>query len=169
MKSILKLTVLLVLSGCTNVKEPLSFNSIDYSSYWGYYNSIKIQNTGKAYLYYKDFMENTYYYSLDVNKIQLDSLSAMVKTLSTIKIDSIYKLERDSGRDFSLIINSDKGRLATTYSGPVIGVEGLTPLYNFIDHLSRLSYELRKSVDSKFDFESRYKLEIILPHPPMIK
>lgn len=169
MKSLLRLIILLLLSGCNTVKEPLSFNSIDYSSYWGFYNSIKIHNTGKAYIYYKDFMENTYYYSLDLNKNQLDSLSNMVRTLYTIKIDSIYMLERDSGRDFSLIINSDKGRLTTTYSGPYNGVEGLELLYSFIDHLLGVSENLRKSVDSNFDFESRNKLKMILPTSPMIE
>jgi hypothetical protein len=167
MKSLLRLTILLLLSGCNTVKDPLSFNSIDYSSYWGFYNSIKILNTGKTFIYYKDFMENTYYYSLDLDKNQLDSLSIMVRTSYSIKLDSTYILERDSGRDFSLIINSDKGRLSTTYSGPYTGVEGLDKLYSFIDNLIGVSEKLRKSVDSDFDFESKTKLRMILPTPPM--
>ncbi len=169
MKSTLKLIILLLLGGCNNIEKPLSFNSIDYSSFWGFYNSIKIQNTGKAYIYYKDHSQNTYYYFLELNKNQLDSLSSMARILYSIKIDSIYNLERDSGRDFSLIINSDKGRLATTYSGPYNGVQGLEQLYRFIDYLVGVSDYWRKSVDSTFNFESRSKLKIILPTPSKIE
>lgn len=169
MKSLLKLTTLLLISGCSNTEEPLSFNSIDYFSFWGFYNSIKIQNTGKTFIYYKDPMENTYYYSLYLNKNQIDSLSDMVRVLYTIKIDSLYILERDSGRDFSLIIKSEKGRLETTYSGPYNNVEGLELLYRFIDHLIDVSEKLRKSTNSNFDFESRTKLKMILPTPPLIE
>ena len=148
-------------------------DTIDYSSFWGDYNSIKILNTGKAYIYYKDFMDNAFYYSVSLDNNQLDSLSKMVKSLYNIKLDSAYILPRDSGRDFSLVINSENNRLATIYSGPItyggLGGDGLKPLYSFVDHLIQLSENLRKSIDSSFVFESKVKLKMILPSPPMIE
>jgi hypothetical protein len=169
MKSLLILTILLFISACNNIKDPLSFNSIDYSSQWGFNSSIKILNTGKACIYYKDFNENLKFYSLILDEYQLDSLSQMVKSLYSIKIDTLYIVARDSGRDFCLIINSKNGRLSTTYSGPYEGIEGLKPLYNFIDHLNLLSETLMKSVDSTIVFESRNKLKMILPSPNITK
>lgn len=151
--------------GCKNTNEKLSFNSIDYSSYWGFYNSIKILNTGEVYIYYTDFEGNTFYYSLVLKKTQLDSISNMVEKLYTIEIDSIYRLERDSGRDFSLIIKSAKSHILTTYSGPYSGVKELTPLFNFLDYLICISENCRKSVKSNFVFESKTKLMKILPPP----
>jgi hypothetical protein len=168
MKSILKLIILLLLFGCKNSNGQLSFNSIDYSSCWGFDNSIKILNTGEVYIYYKDFQGNTFYYSLALKKTQLDSLSNIIAKLYTIKIDSIYMLERDSGRDFSLIIKSDKSHIITTYSGPYSGVKELTPLFNFLDYLIRISENCRKSAKSNFVFESKNKLKRILPPPPDI-
>lgn len=170
MKPIFKFSLLLFLCGCTTgVKEPISFKSIDYSSFWGDYNCIKILNTGKAYIYYKDFSANTFYYSVDLRADQLDSLSNLVKSLYQIKIDSVYILNRDSGRDFSLVINSENKRLATTYSGPYFGVKRLDTLYKFVDNLIQVSENLRKSVDSSFIFESKTKLKMILPSQPMIE
>jgi hypothetical protein len=169
MKSLLILVLLLLLSRCNNPKTLLSFNSIDYSAYWGSYTSIKILNTGNAYFYYTDCNDNAYYYSLELSKNQLDSLSEMVETLYSIKIDTIYMLERDSGRNFSLLINSAKGRLMTTYSGPYMGVEGLKPLYGFIDYLVHVSENKRESVDSNFVFETSNKLKRIMPPLPDIE
>ena len=156
----------MILIGCKNVNEPLSFTSIDYSSHWGFFNSVKILNSGKVYIYYKDFLEDACYYYSELNKTQLDSLSALAAPLYTIKIDSVYKLERDSGRDFGLIIKSEKGLISTSYSGPYDGVNGLAPLFKFIEYLDLISDNIRRSGKSGFVFESKKKLERILTPPP---
>lgn len=166
MKILLKLTFVAILIGCNNGKEPISFNSIEYSSYWGFSEDIKIQNTGRIFIHFKDYNETDSFYSMYLNKNQIDSLSKMVKSLYSIKIDTLYMLDRDSGRDFCLLIKSGKGHLETSYSGPYSGVKGLEPLFNFVDHLIGLSSHLRKSADSNFNFKTKRKLKKLLPPPP---
>ena len=165
MKSLLKIVAFLALCGCTIPNDTNSFESIDYSSYWGYYHSIKILNNGKAYFYYDyDHPTRKLYFSLTLDQTQLDSINNLLKTLYTIKIDSTYFLIRDSGRDFGLIIKSKNRRLATLYSGPYSGVTGLSPLFKFVDYIIGLSHKIESSADSSFVFESKQKLFLL--HPP---
>jgi hypothetical protein len=160
-----------VLLSCSKTNKHYSFESIDYSSFCGYYfNYIKIFNNGTIYLAYdyKEAYEHKHdsikYYTYTLNKSQFDTLSKLVEKVYEIKIEPRYDLGMDSGLTFSLIINSKLGILTTAYNGPW-SLDSLKPLIDFVTLLTKISNNVRASVDSSFVFESRSKL--VMPFPPL--
>jgi hypothetical protein len=164
-KSIAILILTILLLGCKRQKEqkePLSFDSIDYSYYLGYTESIKILSDGEMYIFY--YFETDKYYSLKLDKSDLDSLSNMTKMLFNIKIDSVYQAANcDHPISFCLIIKSKQRNLMTSYLGDCNEAEW-NSLFRMTKVLSDLSKKAMEQSNSAFIFESRSRL--ILPPPP---
>jgi len=166
-------TVLLI--SCSKANKHYSFESIDYSSFLGYYfNSIKILSDGTIYVKYdyKEAFDNKHdsikYYTYMLDKSQIDTLSNLVEKVYEIKVEPRYDLEMDSGLTFSLIINSKLGKLSTSYNGPW-SFDSLKPLIDLVTYLTKISNKVRTSVDSEFVFESGSKLVMPFPPPQVIK
>ncbi len=90
MRLITVLILTISLCGCAGKKtNPDNFEYIDYSFYVGYFASIKILNTGQAYIWQQQRNENDYY-SITLDKSSLDSISKMAQILFEDKVDSFY-------------------------------------------------------------------------------
>lgn len=159
-KAIFILTTFFVLVSCSSQTETEQFDSIDYSSYFGFFKSVKILKSGETYVY------NNGYYCLKLNKSQLDSISNMVKSVSNLTLDTIINQPEDCryGISFCLIITSKNRKIITSFHGDPYSKKELEPLFNFMEYLNKLSKKTVKSSDSTFVFESINKL--ILPPPP---
>jgi hypothetical protein len=146
-------------------KESLSFDSIDYSFYFGYFESVKILSSGEMFiLENNDYPNESKYYSLKLDKANLDSLSNITKLLFDIKIDSFYlALIGDHPISFSLIIRSKEKSFATSYHGDCNETE-LNLLFHFNRFLMSLCQKEMEIVDSNFVFKSKSKL-ILIPPP----
>ena len=163
MKLIKVLILIIALSGCNVPKEETPFESVDYSFFAGYLNSIKIYGSGQALISFNLHQWNEFY-SLTLDKANLDSISNMVRVLSKIKIDSIYsETICDHCASFGLIIKSKEYTLSTSYNGEFHEKE-LNSLFRLTHYLDNLIDKVTKTADSIFVFESKSRL--ILPPPP---
>ena len=164
-KSITILISIILLLGCKRQKEQkesVSFDSIDYSFYLGYTESIKILSDGEMFIF--NYFETNKYYSLKLDKSDLDSLSNMTKMLFNIKIDSVYQAQNcDHPISFCLIIKSKQGNIMTSYLGDCNEAKW-NSLFRMTKVLSDLCKKAIEHSDSAFVFESRSRL--ILPPPP---
>src|SRR5664280_1910456 len=119
MKSIVILILIIALLGCKEqkeIKELSKFESIEYSFYFGDFQSIKILSNGATSISDSSEYAGTKVYSLTLEKSVIDSLSKMTNLLFSIKLDSIYQAPAaDHPISFSLIIKTKERTILTSY------------------------------------------------------
>jgi hypothetical protein len=167
MKSIIVSILIITLLGCKEqkeIKDLSSFESIDYSFYLGYFQSIRILSNGATNILDSSGYSDTKFYSFTLDKTVIDSLSKMTKMLFTLKLDSIYQSPiADHPISFSLIIKTKEKTILTSYSGD-LNESKWNSLFQLVNYLGKLCKEEIEHVDSKIVFESKSRL--ILPPPP---
>jgi hypothetical protein len=165
MKSLILLIMTIGFLACSSRQESSTFKSIDCSFYDGFFESIKVFENGKTFIWYNfNFQDINEYYSLTIDKVILDSLNKMANILYNTKLDSIYLADIcDRCRSFSLIINFEEKTVFSSYKGD-LNEEKLKPLFQMVKYLDNLCGNSRNNVDSIFSFESKDR--IILPPPP---
>ena len=166
-KSSIILVIILSFCGCSDSNNKNSFVSIDYSYFWGYYRSIKIDKNGKVDLQYDySHPENTLKYHFQLTDSQLDSIIRITDKLYDLSLDSII-IQHDCMSQcvsVSLIVQYHDHLLETSYKGNYYSEPDLIDLFRCAEYLDRLMEESIESMDSSFAFQSKSKL--ILPPPP---
>jgi hypothetical protein len=170
MKSIVIMILIIALFGCKeqkNLKDLSTFESIEYSYFVGYFQSIKILNNGVTQISDSSGYAGTKFYSLILDKTILDSLSKMTKMLFNIKLDSMYDAPiADHPISFSLIVKTKERTISTSYSGDQIESQW-NSLFHLTDYLGDICKKEIEHVDSTFVFETKSRL-ILPPAPPSI-
>ena len=167
MKSITILILTLTLFGCTQkkIKNTPTFESIDYSFFVGYFQSIKILSNGTTNISDSSGYTGTKFYSLTLNKSVLDSLSKMINLLFSLKLDSIYAAQVcDHPISFSLIIKTKEKSISTSYHGDQNETQW-NSLFHMSEYLRNICNKEMEHIDSTFVFESKSRL-ILPPTPP---
>jgi hypothetical protein len=167
MKCIRIILIFFTVISCTrpNQKEIVSFDSIDYSFFVGDFRSVKIFNTGQAFISITDeFSGQNDKYSLKLDPIQIDTLSRLVKSIFIVKLDSIYDEPiQDHPASVSLIVKYKDHIIRCSYKGDFNNKE-FTPLFHISEYLNGLIYNVIEQADSIFVFESKSRL--FIPRPP---
>jgi hypothetical protein len=166
-KIIYVLIILVTLTYCRNHNDPVNFDTIDYSFFSDYYQSIKIYKNGDAYIHFDyHFEDHQEFYSLRLTKTQMDSLSRLCEILYSKKTDSIICLRIIIShlKSFSLIVDYKNHRYQTSYAGGFPPAPEYQYLYNLADYLDELIYNKRATTDPNFVFKSRTLL--LLPPSP---
>ena len=160
--------LIIALLGCKEqkeIKELSTFESIDYSFYVGYFQSIKILSNGATYISDSSGYAGTKFYSITLDRSILDSLSKMTNLLVSIKLDSIYAAHNcDHPISFSLIIKTKEKTISTSYYGD-LNEKQWNSLFHLTNYLGRLFKKEKEHVDSTFVFETKSRL-ILPPAPP---
>jgi hypothetical protein len=167
MKSNVILILTIALLGCKEqkeIKQLSTFESIDYSFYFGDFRSIKILSNGATSISDSSRYAGTKAYSLTLEKSVIDSLSKMTNLVFSNNPDSIYQTHAaDHPFSFSLIIKTRERTLFTSYFGQEDETKWKS-LFHLSNYLQNLYKKSTEHVDSTFDFKSRSRL--ILPPPP---
>jgi hypothetical protein len=156
MKTIIALILFFAFLGCNRSRVEMAFESLDYSCYFGMFNSLKIYNNGQAYISncysFPDRIEN---FSLKLNKSQLDSLSKMIKVLSNVKLDGMFFAPKtDHPISFALIIKSKEREILTSYEGDLNETEFIS-LFLLHEYLRHLINTANIKSDTVMTFESK--------------
>jgi hypothetical protein len=167
MKSAKIIITVLALISCIepNHKAPVSFESIDYSFFVGDFKSVKIINSGQAYISIIDYYSNQKdKYELKLDPSVMDTLSKLVKSILSVKMDSIFdEPKADHPASISIIIKTNEGLFKCSYKGDFQNEE-FSPLYKISEYLNNLIRKTINQSDSLFIYESKSRL--ILPPPP---
>ncbi len=146
------------------IKDLSTFESIEYSFYLGYFQSIKILNNGVTQISDSSGYAGTKFYSLTLDKTIIDSLSKMTKMLFNIKLDSTYDAPIcDHPISLSLIIKTKERTISTSYFGDQ-NESQLSSLFHLTNYLGGICKKEIEHVDSTFVFDTKSRL--ILPPPP---
>lgn len=168
MKNIAKSLLLLIIIsflGCNKQQKVEIFDNVDCSIYHGYFKSIKVFADGRTYIRFdksshinQNTVERSDYYSFVLDKVELDSISRMVKALMTIRVDSLAELSSDNRISFCILIKKDSKHQHTSNNRGLKPESDLKPAYQLVNYLDELSNNVRLTADSAFIFDSRNKL-----------
>jgi len=171
------LSVVLLVSGCADNKpvdkDDLSFDSIDVTFLLGWRGGpyqIKVDKSGEVQLVVIDYHfkeKANEYYSLTMEKPELDSISSLI---NKIDLSKVFDTEGDDCNRcllYHIVIKKDGGYLLdSSFSGDVNSDYEIdrSKLNNLIIYLSRTDvFEKSAEMRNKFQFES--KLERLYPEP----
>jgi hypothetical protein len=170
MKLIVIPILIIALFGCKEqnvIKDSSTFESIEYTYFVGYFQSIKILKNGVTQISDSSGYSGTKFYSLTLDRTILDSLSKMTKMLLNVKLDSFYDAPiADHPISLSLIIKTKERTISTSYSGDQVESQW-NSLFHMTDYLGDLCKKEITHVDSTFVFETKSRL--IMPPPPPAK
>ena len=172
MKKLLSLCLILLMIiaflGCKEKKNLETFRSIDCSIYSKSLKSVKIFKDGKTYIRLdnnaiinQNFLETKEFYSVELSKIQLDSVSKMTNSLLNNGFTRFSEMSADGHLSFSIIIKPNTDLIRTNTNNKEKQDSVIKTMYHLVNYLDGLFSSTKSKVDSTFTFESRKN--IIIP------
>ena len=158
---------IVILSSC-NKKQLPNFENIDYSRFGNdeVIYSLKIYDDGKTNIYkYNLRKERKSFYTVTLDKIELDSISSLSKLILNAKFDTLNEFGCDQCLSYCLIINSKNHKFKTSYFGQLFAEKNMHLLDRFAVQMDKIAAKSIETVDSTFVFESLSGI-IITPRPP---
>jgi hypothetical protein len=167
MRRILLLLITIILFSSCKKNPTNDFDYIEYSSFdnGNILYSIKIFPDGKINIYsYNFFRPQKKYYSVTIDKKEMDSIVSLSKQILDTKIDSVNKFDCIQCLSFCLIIKTKNRKFETKYLGEKFSNKNLPQLHRFAIQMDNLLNKQIRTIDSTFVFESIS--EYLLPPPP---
>jgi len=155
------------LISCNNNKDSKKFELIDASiNNGGNLNCIKIDKYGKVNIYScRRFDKRKRNYDLVLKENQIDSISKMVWSMISSKLDSLYECPSDHDGADIIIIKTKNRKFKFSVSGSCYKVKDVKYIYNLTRYLNELARKSNRTLDSIFVFES-YSKYLFPPPPP---
>jgi hypothetical protein len=165
----LGLVILFLISCKEKTKESLSFDIIDVSMYngWTDYYCMKIFQDGQAYIFNNRHRKGEKYFRINIDKIELDSISALVKLVLSSNIDTLYECGCQDCGAYNLIINSGENKFKSFINGIDSENKEIDSMNDLINYLYSIAEKSRDAIDSVFVFESRNSHFYPPPPPPI--
>ena len=162
----LGLVYFLLVSCQEKARNSTSFDLIDVSIYngWTDYYCVKVYQDGKTYIYNNHFKKGETYYSVNIGKSEIDTISAMVTKILASKIDTLYERDCADCGAFNLIINTKTRKFKSLVVGWESNKEGVC-MNQLLGYLGKIIDTSKKAIDSSFKFESR-TIQFYPPPPP---
>jgi hypothetical protein len=162
---------ILSLSGCKmNSATVPTFDLIDVSvsNGWGDYYCIKVNDSGFVHIYNDIHERVKTYFTLTLDKIELDSVCKLSEVVLNSKPDTLYYGRCVDCGSFNLIIKS-KGKVIRCH---VNGINSHSKEYSqansLVMYLNKLAEKSKRDLESEFIYESRTKFFYSLPPPPLV-
>jgi len=163
--------IFLILICCKReVKTNSDFELIDLSIFTGWrdFYCLKVTNDGKTYAYNNRYRKGETYYTMTLDKIELDSISKLIKSILNSSIDTLYENSCVDCGCFNLIIKTKDQKFKSFVYGINTDNKDVDCMNHLVYFLFQIAHKYRDTIDSAFVFESKTKHFYPPPPPPPI-